>query len=237
MICVFSTFSGDVDRLHNLLTWIGDLGGCKNHTALLVADFATPFPECAKAKKLALQSFGQVRCISNGASVKGWPQGPNSLFWAAAKYIEGMMEAPWLLCESDCVPLRSGWLDAIESEYSGLTVPMGDLYGGLASDTGLPMRALSGIAVYPPNAASILKDDPKQPWDMANREWLLLNGVSTPLIKHYYGTKALPPTFVESKTSSNPNRHSNASAHRLEYAVLRAQSVASRMTTHRVPLP
>lgn len=199
MICCFPFHTGDLPQLHTLLQFIKEIGGAKGHVALLVADAATPFAACVEIRKLALQSFDEVKCISNAATVSGWPQGPNSLFWAAARYVQTHLKSCWLWCETDCVPMKAGWLDALESEYTGLDTFMGDLYQGLASDTGLPMRALSGVAVYPANAASILKDDPTMPWDMANRELMLLKGVATPLIRHFYGKKDLPPTFISDK--------------------------------------
>lgn len=205
MICAFPCHQGDIDALLNLLEWIGQLGGCKGHNALLVADAKTDFKKCAKAKELLKASFSEVRCITNGRSVTGWPKGPNSLFWAAATYIGCGWQIPWLFMETDAVPLKEGWLDAIANEYATIHHPfMGDVYHGLAANSGMPVRAVSGVAVYPSDAASRLKNSDREAWDMANREYLLANTHATALIKHFYGTSTLPPVFVSEKTSQTP---------------------------------
>lgn len=209
MILVLAFHSADAHQLHALLRFCSELGGCAKHKALLVADADTPYPTCAKAQSLAKQCFGEVRCVSNGKGVKGWPQGPNSLFWAAAQYIYAHWaeEPGWLLMETDAVPLKPGWLDAIEHEYRSQLHPfMGDVYHGLDSNTGLPVRALSGIAVYTSDTPLYLtNNDNTQAWDMENRAYLLEHGHATGLIKHLYGTKELPPTFVARKDNATPN--------------------------------
>lgn len=202
MICAFFFCVSDATRLHDLLTFIGQLGGCKGHSALLVADAATPFLECAKAKQLALKSFDEVRCISNGESQTGWPAGPNSLFYAASAYIQAHWPQPWLLMETDAVPLVAGWLDAIAKEYKGCEGFMGDFYTGTLSKTGTSVQCLSGIAVYPPNAHSLMAKT-NEPWDMANRKLMLEKGLPTPLIQHIYGQMNLPPTFASTKSTTS----------------------------------
>lgn len=205
MIAAFAFHTGDVGHLLNLLEWINQLGGCKNHSALLVADAATPFDLCVQAKRLAQESFKTVHCISNPKTVVGWPEGPNSLFWAAAEFVQAHHPGPWILVETDCVPTKPGWLDAIEREYIQSTaIFMGNRYGGTNTDTGMPIVAMSGIAVYPPVAAELLKREDTKPWDMTNRELLLKEGHPTQLIQHFYGERNLPPTFVETKTADAP---------------------------------
>lgn len=202
MICALLFHAGDVEAAIDLLQWMQQLGGCKVHGCLLVADRATPFDKCRQATRIAGQVFKQVRCISNHGPVNGWPEGPNSLFRAAAEFVGNHWPEPWLLLETDAVPLRKGWLDALSVAYQGVNTVMGDHYHGLDSVSGLPVQAFSGVAVYPAKVIEHLKAVAGVPWDMANREWLLSNAVATPLIKHLYGQKDLPPTFVERRDSS-----------------------------------
>lgn len=205
MICAFLFHGEDVSRTQNLLRWIAQLGGCKGHDALLVADYATPYSACSKAKRLAERSFSNVRTISNGATVKGWPQGPNSLFWAAAAFVHGAWPKPFLIMESDAVPLRQDWLTSLENEYLDILAPfMGDIYTGLNSSTSEPVRAVSGIAVYPADANGRLQRTDKEAWDMGNRQYLLEHTHATGQIKHFYGELKLPPTFVEQKDPHSP---------------------------------
>lgn len=205
MIAAFFHHAADTDRLHDLLAWISQLGGCKRHDALLVADAATPYDACAKARKLALQSFKEVRCISNSKPVSGWPAGPNSLFHAAAEYVAFQWPQPWLVLETDCVPLCEGWLDRIAEEYNGRLVSyMGCHYEGRDTVTGQPVKAMSGIAVYPANGVRELTLSDTMPWDMANRDQLLADSYNTPLIHHFYGRSDLPPTFKEQRWPVDP---------------------------------
>jgi len=198
MICVFPFHTGDVHRLLDQLRWIQQLGGCPNHKALLVADCATPFPRCVEANRRAKECFSEVRCISNGKTTQGWPAGPNSLFQAAATFIGFSWPEPWLLLETDAAPLKEGWLDQIEAAYAESKADyLGDVYQGLDSKSGLPTRAFSGIAVYPPDAHAKLSFDADKPWDMANRELFLDKGNPTLLIQHFYGEEKKPPTFSE----------------------------------------
>lgn len=203
MICAFLYHGGDTDRLLDLLTWIEQLGGCQAHDALLVADYETPYKSCVLARSLARKSFKEVRTISNGKGTSGWIAGANSLFWAAARYVQGGWPQPFLVMETDAVPLKGGWLTSLEAEYLGLLKPfMGDVYVGLAN--GMPTRAVSGIAIYPADAASRLKPSDTESWDMANREYLLENAHATHQIKHLYGELKLPPTFVRFKAENAP---------------------------------
>lgn len=205
MICAFMFNAKDSPEIHELLRFIAQLGGCKNHDCLLVADAATPFYACKTAADLAKQSFREVRSISNGQTVSGWPMVPNSLFVAASKYIQSCWPQPWLAMQSDCVPLKSGWLDAIEDEYKASgAVFLGDVYSGIHSRSGLPIRMLSGIAVYPADAADLIVIVQSEPWDMTNREAMLKQGSPSKRIKNFYGGLDLPPTFVESKGPGSP---------------------------------
>lgn len=206
MICAFLFNHKDVAALQDLLKWCAELGGCKQHDALLVADLTTPAKQCMLAHKLAKSAFKEVRSISNGKAAVGWPQVPNSLFWAAANYINGGWPQPWLVMQSDAIPLKAGWLDLISQEYSRNKAPfMGDVYSGVNSGTGQPTRMLSGISVYPPDAVKRMQMVEGEPWDMTNRELMLSQGRSTLLIKNFYGTLDTAPTFVNDAGSGIKN--------------------------------
>ena len=52
--------------------------------------------------------------------VKGWPKGPNHYFRSTVLrlYSQGLAEQPWYWFEMDNTPLKSGWLDALQTEYN-----------------------------------------------------------------------------------------------------------------------
>lgn len=203
MLCVFPHYSGDVDSLIRLLHWIGELGGCPKHDALLVSDAATPYESAKVALELAQKSFRSARLITNDLSVVGWPQGPNSLFATAAK----SADQPWFWCETDAVPLKPGWLEAIEDTYSkcgksfmGAIVPR-----GTSADT-LPENHLNGNAVYPANAWSIMRPAivEHRAFDISTAEIVVPMACNTSLIQHFYGRRDLAPTFAATRGPGAP---------------------------------
>lgn len=193
----------------NLLEWIHELGGCKKHEALLVADSGVDWQRCLEVKRLAAKSFKTVTLISNEKSVIGWVEGPKSLFLKAAQYVRRETYwQPFLQMETDAVPLKSEWLDQIEAvyrEFNGLY--MGHVYD--CHQPGLPSKVLSGIAVYPFNILQLAEVElakPNQHWDIAVTKAIIGKDVEqhTNLIYHRWGQKDLPPTFVDRKTNASP---------------------------------
>ena len=194
MTCVLPVFAGDVFLLFNLLTWIKQLGGCRGHDALIVADAATPFNHCLTAAKLAADSFDSVQIITNGTSVPGWVPGSNSLFFAACEYCRNNPAPHWLWLEPDCVPLKPGWLDALNQAYLDSRKPfMAAHYP--CSQAGLPSTMITGIGVYPGSTAAFYAIGP-QAFDIQLSRTLRLADVEdTKLIQHFWGLPGLPPTF------------------------------------------
>lgn len=194
MIVALPTHTGDISELYRLLQWMEKLGGCGAHKAIIIADAATPFNIVAEASKLARKIFSDARVISTGASTSGWPQGANSLFRAAK-----VIDEPFLWMEPDAVPLRPGWLDEIERAYiaSGKKF-MGHIYD--CRQPLMPLRLMSGIAVYPAHGG--LPDLPDSPraWDVDCAEIMIADGAHTPLIHHIWGQKDLPPVFTHRRT-------------------------------------
>jgi GT2 family glycosyltransferase len=201
MLTVFPFYQGDTDRMIHLLEWILDLGGCKNHDALLVADAGTDWQRCMEIKKLCEKSFRDVRLITNAESVHGWIDGPKSLFLAGAKYAQ-RNNVSFLQMETDAIPLVSGWLDKIEQAWTERTRAMGHVYK--CNQPGLPLVMLSGIAVYSPD---ILSPEVEKKilegahWDVVLSRILAPDDSDhTTLIHHMWGEHDNPPTFVRHKT-------------------------------------
>lgn len=209
MLCVLPFYSGDVEMALRLLAWIIQLGGCRNHDLLLAADAGVDSMELFRVKAMAEVSFKSITVISNEASVKGWPQGPNSLWLAAAGFCN-TAGRDWFWMETDCVPTQSNFLDAIEREYAGAVIGMkgaimGCVYG--CDQPGLPVNPVSGIAVYPRDAfaqyGGLVNSNPSVAFDVViSRN--CSHPRATQLIHHFWGENNLPPTFIESTQSFPP---------------------------------
>ena len=156
MLVVTATYQGDIHEAIRLYRWILKLSGeLKAHDCLLVADPSTPFDRMIELREIAGQIFREVRLGVMPMTVTGWPDGPNAMFRFAATYISQDWPQPFLWMEPDCVPMRATWLHEIDYIYSKMPgMFMGDIYG----DESDPSKFfMSGVAVYPADAASTLK--------------------------------------------------------------------------------
>lgn len=205
MLCVFPTYKGDIDLLVSLLLWTKEIGGCKNHSALIVADAGISWDDCQNLVSIAGQSFSEVKLTVNESSVSGWINGSNSLWKTTAIYCKEKKIDGWLWMETDCVPLKSGWLDLIDVEYKEKKIPfLGCVYS--CSQEGLPKELISGIAVYPMDAIDYFKDESNVAFDVQlsrHEHFKTLMG-HTNLIQHFWGEMDLPPTFQIQKVSGSP---------------------------------
>jgi hypothetical protein len=125
---------------------------------------------------------------------RGWPFGPNLMFRMANQYIALQQREPFLWCEPDAIPLRAGWLDAIDQEYRIAGKP----YMGTIFDK--PWPHITGVAVYPANVnrfnpASLGATD--KPFDTVRPDLTIKHSHLTKLICHVWGdaAKNIPPTF------------------------------------------
>jgi len=116
MLVLMPTFQGDCHRLLELLTWCRQIGGAKEHDAVIVADPATPAGAVMAARDEAVKSFKTVGVITSPTPVKGWIPGANALWLTAAKHAQER-GSHWLWLESDAIPLKQGWLDSLDIHY------------------------------------------------------------------------------------------------------------------------
>lgn len=198
--------SGDHDLARRLLQWITRLGACPRHRLILVSDAGCPWQAALAVHLEALKAFPDgVDSIDNGTSVKGWPQGPNSLFLTAAKYVQKKRLGYWLWLEPDAVPIKSDWATWIANGYEAADMPF---YGCIIeNDTGRGVagvsRYVNGVAVYPENAIELggFIAGP-QAWDIAAAARVVPQTHHTPLIQVFWGEQGQPPTFVPDSRSS-----------------------------------
>lgn len=197
MLVVLPCHSGDVKQLLELLRWIKDLGLLKNHNALIVADPQTAYHEVLACRKVSAEVFGEVRLVSSKESVSGWTAGANDLFRTACAYVNNMWPQPWVWLETDAIPLKSGWLDALEAEYAA----QGRKYLGHIYDSNnpmLPQRVMSGVAVYPGDAFAEIPWAIQSPraFDVDYAGLFVEKGAHTALIHHLWGEPGNPPRFA-----------------------------------------
>jgi hypothetical protein len=198
MLCVLPVFKDDVDRLLNLLNWIREIGGCKDHEAVVVADAATPATSVFQIRNEAKGLFNTVQIITTEQSVAGWPEGPNELFLTAARFAKER-NTHWLFLEPDAVPLRAGWLDRLDIQYRAT----GARYLGQivpCHKPGLPTQHFTGVGIYPADAITdvetIVLQNPKVAFDISTAQVLVPKAKSCELLQHLWGEIGNPPTFA-----------------------------------------
>lgn len=203
MIVVIPFCDADAQAALTLVEYIGQLGGCQDHDVLLVADAGVNWDVGLTIKRIAEQSFKSTTLICTEESISGWPAGANALWLEAARYCHSQ-NTSFLWLEPDAIPVKRGWLVSIEKmKGSGY---FGHIYD--CQQDGLPLQLLSGVAVYPADAITLigpcLKDASWKAWDVASAGVVLRHAISTKLIQHFWGERELPPTFVEVKSPNSP---------------------------------
>jgi hypothetical protein len=205
MLAAFPFFSGDAHLLEDLLIWIRDLGGCKGHDALLVADADVQWSAVLVLRDLAKESFDTVAITTNGVHVDGWIPGSNSLWLAAAKYANEHARSFWFH-EPDCIPVKRDWLTALEKGWHTAGNP--PYFGAMVkhSISSLPNPYLEGCSIYHANAYTCLKStfDMSRSWTLACASETAPLAINTPLVQHFWGENKLPPTFDHTKHAGSP---------------------------------
>lgn len=193
MLLALAYCNKDSAQAQALLKWVADLGGCKPHDCVLVADAAVPWPTGKTMRDLALPSFQQVSCISNGHPVEGWIAGSVSLFKSAAVFAKGQ---PFFWLEPDAVPLRAGWFSELVAAYAACGKPyLGAMISHHAPK--FPNPYMEGCAFYPADCWDKFSSyyDPEASWVKWDAPVVVPNAVNTPLIQHMIGEQANPPRF------------------------------------------
>lgn len=202
MTVVIPFCAADAEQALDLIEFIGQLGGCQEYDALLVADALVDWGKAVDMLTSANRVFRNTEIVTTSEPVTGWPQGANALWLAAAKHChEKGTDFLWL--ESDAIPLKRGWLVSIDKMRKGSRY-FGQLYP-FRTEVG---QVMSGIAVYPSDAFTVIepyiRSRPTVAWDVSSSEIVVPSATHTKLIYHFYGEQDLPPTFVEVKDANSP---------------------------------
>lgn len=200
MLVVLPFAKSDSDLACDLLSWLVQLGGCPEHSALLVVDAGVEWPEAVRALNIANKVFRSASIITTEGPIVGWPEGPNAMWLKAAEYCQAQNQ-PFLWVEPDCVPLSKDWLTKIHGAYEQGKF-MGHVYATM--DPKFPVNVMSAIAVYPPNAKDLIEpfigNFPGAAWDISSVKATAPHWQHTELIYHFWGQKDLAPTFEDSRT-------------------------------------
>lgn len=183
-------------HIRNLLKWISELQGkMPRHRALLVASYHVSKDDVRDVTHLAQCIFSKVDAIKQREEdERGWPQSCNSLFRVAYGYIQEIAKVPFWWNETDCIPLKRGWLDALENEYYQVRKP----FMGRIVDK--PFLHLTGCAIYPPHIERYnthLLAAVDLAWDVMSPHMTIPYAHNTDLFHHEWGDaeKNIAPSY------------------------------------------
>lgn len=147
------------------------------------------------------KSFPEVGRIVAQDGYNGWPLGPNQMFSDAASQCYAINE-PWMFWEPDCVPMKQGWVDDLETEFRKEPAILGHQYeGGMASNGKNIYKMIVGSAIYPPNFLDFCPSARSldnynlayrsagtipEPWDVRCRWNFMAVGRDCPLLRTYW---------------------------------------------------
>lgn len=182
----------------DMLKWTRELCGKLNHPCALIASRGMPKAQVDAVAYEAGQTFSKTSIVTpSSANELGWPESANHLFRTAVSYVTQNKLGAFYWLEADCTPLKSDWLDQIESAY----VKCGKPYMGFRRD--VPIPHISGPAVYPGDVAKYNPGSLKRiktklsymPFDVIDGHKTLQHAHVTDLIFHEWGDKDFPPSF------------------------------------------
>jgi hypothetical protein len=152
---VLPYYERDAERLVNMLTWIVELCGKPiDRKAFVIADSLISAKAHMRVEDAARKAFTAVHIefLEANTGKLGWPAGNNLVFANSCKWIAGQEWGnPWLWLETDMVPCRVDWVEALETEYNKAGKPF---MGQWVEHYDI----MNGAGIYPPN---VLEWSPK----------------------------------------------------------------------------
>lgn len=136
------------ERDHHLalkvIDWCRELDGRQEREIILATDKIIPPFIDKMVKDAAGKAFTKVSVLHIPPSYAKWPGCNNHVWVSIARHVAGLSPKPWLLLETDMVPCKSGWVQALEEEYTKAQQPF---MGAWVEYYDI----LNGGAVYPHN--------------------------------------------------------------------------------------
>jgi hypothetical protein len=146
MLIVLPFCRKDAEDMEKLILWMLELDRGAPYDCLLSYDDDTPLGWVDRVEAAAKRFFKSVARFSYcQPPVPGWPAAPNWAWQSVARFMyERQPREPWFWIESDAIPIKSGWLTTIVSEFLG----SGKDFGGHVVET---MGHMNGVGIYPWN--------------------------------------------------------------------------------------
>jgi hypothetical protein len=226
---VIPTSRFDKHLLPDLALVLKKFGPYRSHKLIVFAT-ETATQEANAFVESLRSDFDAVAVEHITLGIEGWPVAPNRMFRVMAEtVITKYNDAPWLLFEPDCTPIKDGWLQDFDLAYKKSGKP----YFGcivhtrvvkLNPDAGDPppneQHLVGGAAaIYPANAAarSTLLQSldrqmpwsrlPLEPYDVRMRYEVIPYAAHNDLIAHRWGTinyKATTDGYTCENDPKNP---------------------------------
>lgn len=182
MIVAFPISLNDQDLALKNVQWWNELGGCRGHDCLFVAD-----SRCQQASAVMEElkkCFDNVYNFPARAEINGWPEGANYMFRTVTAWMGNTPKWKYFMwMEPDAIPLKRGWLNGIEAEYKLCGKPF---MGDRVQVENIPLH-MSGVGVYPNPLHAYAGEAYRAQdiaWDMAGREQIIPQAHFTKLIEH-----------------------------------------------------
>lgn len=182
MIVVFPFSPKDQELALRNAKWITEIGGCRGHEVLAIADKRCGTISGEIQAELG-RAFDKVHPLIAVAQIDGWPQGANYFFRLATSWLQNKPFRYFFWTEPDAIPLKAGWLDAIEAEYKTCSKKF---MGDRVEVKDVPLH-MSGIGVYPNpiyNFAGVAYMMHDVAWDVAAAPQIVPQTHWTRLIEH-----------------------------------------------------
>lgn len=168
MLLVLPFYSSDEHLAYKNLLWMQSLDKTIDAECILAYDNLT---NPTRMTELAERIFRKVYLYSyKPPPNRAWPAASNWVFQHTAWHVRNNFQDCWLWIESDCVPLKSGWFQAIKECHEKGGKPF---TGHWNYKTGV----WNGVSVYPQNTPEFgiklmlsqvsKKDGRENPWDVA----------------------------------------------------------------------
>jgi len=129
----------------------------------------------------------------------GWPEASNHLFYRTALFLREQGNTdPWFFMEGDCLPLKKGWRQALETEYEKAGKPyMGVVTDTVYMDTATKRRwtegkHMVGAGIYPADFLTRcqgIHTVDRHAWDVVIGDEILEDVHHTDLICHRWQTQ------------------------------------------------
>jgi hypothetical protein len=195
----------DQQQAYELLQWCEELGGCRNHELMLIADGAVQWTVCTELIKAAT-GWRRVHLFTTDPIInedprKAWIEGSNELFKQAAMRAAGQ---PFFWLEPDAIPLKPMWLDQIERSYNECGH---GFMGALVKHQtpGYPSPYLEGPAVYPSDCWKRFEPlwDRTKSWCFTCAPAAVADCENSPLIHQIWGEMGIGVSFVPVRTKDS----------------------------------